>query len=280
VDVEEFFHSTLLVERVPFSQWEAYPRRVSRVVPWILEQLAAVGSRATFFILGWTAERDPEVVREIQRAGHEVAAHSWIHRRVDALTPDAFREDTRRSRTILEDITGVGPGGYRAPSFSISPGFEWAFDILLDEGFRYDSSLFPIDLGPGYGYRGARRDPHWLQRPGGRLGEVPPLTLELMRRRFPAAGGAYLRHLPFQLVTGALRQAERRRMPGTLYIHPWDIDPELVPLASLPPLLRLRLHGGSKRARRRLAKLIRRFPSRTIAETLEGLRDEEAEPAR
>jgi polysaccharide deacetylase family protein (PEP-CTERM system associated) len=275
VDVEEFFHSTLLVDRVPTEQWDAFPRRAPRVVPWILERLAKAGSRATFFVLGWSAERDPELVREIHRAGHEVAAHSWIHRRVDAISPEAFREAVRRSKDLLEGITGEPVGGYRAPSFSIGPGCEWAFDILLDEGYRYDSSLFPIDVGPGYGYKGGNPDPHWLRRKGGVLGEVPPLSLELLGRRFPAAGGAYLRHLPSQLVTSALRQAETRSQPGTLYIHPWDIDTELEPLGNLPPLLRFRLFGGAVRARKRLAKLISIFPSRTIQETLDLLPDRE-----
>jgi polysaccharide deacetylase family protein (PEP-CTERM system associated) len=271
VDVEEFFHSTLLVERVPQHQWDSFPRRAPLIVPWILEQLAAAGSRGTFFVLGWTAERDPDMVREINAAGHEVAAHSWIHRRVDAISPDEFRDAIRKSKALLEDIIGAPVTGYRAPSFSISPGVEWAFDILLEEGYSYDSSVFPIDLGPGYGYRGASRDPHWLKREAGLLGEVPPLTIQAFDRRFPAAGGAYLRLLPFALVKGALRQAETRGAPGTLYIHPWDLDPELEPLGTLPALLRLRLYGGSARARRRLAKLIRRFPSRTISETLRHL---------
>lgn len=274
VDVEEFFHSTLLVDRVPVHQWPDYPRRASRIVPWILEELARAGNRATFFILGWTAERDPEMVREIHGAGHEVAAHSWIHRRVDALPPEAFQDAIRRSKDLLEEIIGAPVVGYRAPSFSISPGCEWAFDLLLEEGYGYDSSVFPIDVGPGYGYKGGSPDPCWLRRDAGRLGEIPPLSLGLRGRRFPAAGGAYLRLLPFQLVKSALRQAEGRGAPGTLYIHPWDIDPDLVPLASLPPLLRLRLYGGSARARTRLAYLIQTLRSRTISETLRDLPDE------
>lgn len=278
VDVEEFFHSTLLVDRVPLHQWEDHPRRAAHIVPWILEELARAGNRATFFVLGWTAERDPEMVKAIHEAGHEVAAHSWIHRRVDTLTPEEFQEAIRRSKNLLEDIIGAPVAGYRAPSFSISPGCEWAFDALLEEGYRYDSSVFPIDVGPGYGYRGGKPDPHWLERDGGALGEVPPLTLGMMGRRFPAAGGAYLRLLPFHLVRTALRQAEARNTPGTLYIHPWDIDPELVPLSSLPPLLRLRLYGGARRARTRLAGLIRTLRSRTIGETLEGLSRDAGSP--
>ncbi len=277
VDVEEFFHSTLLVERVPFHQWDAFPRRASRVVPWILEQFAAAGTRATFFVLGWTAERDPEMVREISEAGHEVAAHSWIHRRVDRITPEEFRDAVRRSKALLEDITGERVLGYRAPSFSIGRGQEWAFDVLLEEGYEYDSSLFPIHAGPGYGYRGGARDPHWLDRPEGRLGEVPLLTLQVAGRSWPAGGGGYLRLLPFQLVTGALRQAEKRQVPGTLYIHPWDIDPELDPPPGLPHLLHLRLFGGAKRARNRLARLIRAFPSRALEDTLQELARTETE---
>jgi len=271
VDVEEFFHSTLLTHRIPPEQWDSYPRRAPLIIPWILERLAEKGSKATFFVLGWTAERNPEMVRTIQDAGHEIAAHSWIHRRVDAIPPDIFREAIRRCKAVLEDITGVEVSGYRAPSFSISPGCEWAFDILLEEGFRYDSSLFPIDLGPGYGYKGGPGDPYWLERSGGLLGEVPPLTLEILGRRYPAAGGAYLRLLPFTLVKSALRQAQARGKPGTLYIHPWDLDPGIEPVPGLPPLLRLRLHGGSRRARIRLVKLIQEFPSRSISETLQGL---------
>jgi len=271
VDVEEFFHSTLLVDRIPVHQWDAFPRRAARVVPWILEELARAGNRATFFVLGWTGERDPEMVRAIHEAGHEVAAHSWIHRRVDRITPDEFRDAVRRSKANLEDTIGAPVSGYRAPSFSISPGCEWAFDILLEEGYRYDSSIFPIDVGPGYGYKGGSPDPYWIQREGGVLGEVPPLSLGLAGKRFPAAGGAYLRLLPFQLVKSALRQAEKRGVPGTLYIHPWDVDPELEPLKELSPLVRLRLFGGPKRARRRLAHLMATVRSRPIGETVANL---------
>jgi polysaccharide deacetylase family protein (PEP-CTERM system associated) len=272
VDVEEFFHSTLLTERIPFHHWDSLPRRAGLVVPWILERLAEAGSRATFFVLGWTAERDPGLVKEIAGAGHEVAAHSWIHRRVDGLAPEVFRDAVRRSKALLEDITGAEVLGYRAPSFSIGPDQAWALDVLLEEGYRYDSSVFPIDAGPGYGYRGAAPDPHWLDVSGGRLAEIPLLTLRLAGRRLPAAGGAYLRLLPFALVKGALRQAERRGRPGTLYIHPWDLDPGLERPASLPPLLRLRLFGGTARARRRLAHLIRTFPSRPVADTFQEMK--------
>lgn len=269
IDVEEFFHSTLLVEKVRQDRWSSFPRRASLIVPWILEQLDAAGSKATFFVLGWTAEQDPDLVREIAEAGHEIAAHSWRHRRVDGISPEEFRESIRRTKYLLEDLSGRPVLGYRAPSFSISPGCEWAFDILLEEGYRYDSSVFPIDFGPGYGNRGASRDPFWIKRPAGTLYEVPLLTLRFLGRCFPAAGGGYLRLMPFSLVEGALRQVEARGMPGTLYIHPWDLDPGLQPLEELSPLLKTRLHAGVGRARRRLTRLIERYPSRIIADTLD-----------
>ncbi|MGD2071601.1 MAG: DUF3473 domain-containing protein [Gemmatimonadota bacterium] len=270
VDVEEFFHSTLLTERIPEHAWGSYPRRAPVVVPWILERLAEADARATFFVLGWTAERDPDVVREIHRAGHEVAAHSWRHRRVDTLDPETFRDAVRRCKNLLEDITGEAVSGYRAPSFSITPGKEWAFDVLLDEGFTYDSSIYPIDHGPAYGYPGGHPDPHVLLRGARTLVEVPILSLRVAGRRWPAAGGAYLRLLPLSLVRSALRQTERRGVPGTLYIHPWDIDPDLDPVR-VPPLLHWRLFGGAARARRRLAGLIEAFPSACIRDTVKRL---------
>jgi polysaccharide deacetylase family protein (PEP-CTERM system associated) len=269
IDVEEFFHSSLLVDRVSPSQWDAFPRRAPEVVAWLLDLLASHGSRGTFFVLGWMAEREPDMVRSIAGAGHEIAGHSWDHRTVPTQTPDEFRSSMRRTKQVLEDLTGAAVTGFRAPSFSIVPGQEWAFDVLLEEGYAYDSSLFPITQHPDYGYPDAPPDPHLIRRPSGEIAEFPPLTLAVGGRRFPAAGGAYLRFFPAGLVRSGLRQAERRGAPGTLYIHPWDLDPEVERL-SLPPLLRLRLHGGSRRARRRVEGLLGAFSYAPIRETLEA----------
>src|SRR5690606_18797568 len=151
---------------VPRTSWDAMPSRVVCQTHRLLEMLAERGARGTFFVLGWIAERHPEPVREIAAAGHEVASHGMDHARVTTLTPDSFRDSVRRSRDLLESITGARVYGYRAPSFSIVPGLEWALDILVQEGYAYDSSLFPVRR-RGYGYPGGGRDPYWIPCPAG-----------------------------------------------------------------------------------------------------------------
>jgi polysaccharide deacetylase family protein (PEP-CTERM system associated) len=267
VDVEEFFHSTLLTSRLPQPRWDEFPRRSPEIVDWLLRSMEEAGAKGTFFVLGWLAEREPAVVRAIADANHEIASHGYDHVRIPDQTPDAFRASVRRSKQMLEDLTGREVIGFRAPSFSILPGYEWALDVLLEEGYRYDSSLFPISVHPSYGFPGAPRDPHWIERPSGRLLEVPPLTLSVLGRRLPAAGGAYLRLLPYRLISAALRQAERREVAGTTYIHPWDLDP-VRPSVRLPPLLSLRLFGGAVGARSRVQRLLRDFRSVPIQERL------------
>src|SRR4051812_29012504 len=158
------------------SEWDSYPSRVDRGTRLLLELLAAGGSTGTFFVLGWIAERHPALIREIAAAGHEVASHGYGHERVTTITPEQFRESIRSSKSILEAITGTPVIGYRAPSFSIVRGGEWALDALIDEGYLYDSSLFPVTRS-GYGYAGGQRDPHDITRPNGTLREYPPATL-------------------------------------------------------------------------------------------------------
>jgi polysaccharide deacetylase family protein (PEP-CTERM system associated) len=267
VDVEEVFHSTLLTDRIPEHQWDDHARRAPGIVSWILDEMAAVGARATFFVIGWLAEREPAMVRQISAAGHEIGAHSWWHRKVSVQNPESFRQSARRTKELLEQLSGTPVTGFRAPSFSIDPGCEWAFDVLLEEGYRYDSSLFPISIHPAYGYPGGGIDPHWIEREGGDLVEVPPLTLGALGRRLPAAGGAYWRLLPLGLTRRALRQAEARGSSGTLYVHPWDLDVDL-PRLDLPTAVRLRLYTGAKRAREGFHRLLEAFPSRPIGDTV------------
>jgi len=243
VDVEEYFHPTPIEPWVPRAGWDNLPRRAAPVIHRLLESLDACDTRATFFILGWLAEKEPAMVRAIADAGHEVASHGWNHRVVTELAPDEFREEARRSREVLEELAGVPVTGYRAPSFSIVPGLEWAFEVLREEGYLYDSSLFPVRMHPTYGYP-CDRDPHTISTPSGPLVEIPPATLRVLGTNIPAAGGAYFRFFPFQLLSGALRQAERRGAPGTFYIHPWELDGDL-PGHELPWSLRLRTRGRS-----------------------------------
>jgi polysaccharide deacetylase family protein (PEP-CTERM system associated) len=167
---------------------------------------------------------------------------------------------------ILEDLSGEPVCGYRAPSFSIVRGGEWALDILLEEGYRYDSSLYPVRRS-GYGYAGGARDPHALERAHGALGEFPPATLQYGPAVIPAGGGAYFRLLPYMLTAGAIASAQRRGVPGTFYIHPWELDPDQ-PRLEVPLKTRLRHYGGLRRTLPRLRKLLSRFEFQPIAETL------------
>ncbi len=257
VDVEEHFQVLALAPYVPRARWDTLESRVADSVQRLLELLARHGATGTFFVLGCVAERQPAMVRAIVSGGHEVASHGYDHRRVTELSADGFRDQVRRTRRIVEDLTGRECLGYRAPSYSILRGMEWALSVLAEEGYRYDSSLFPVRR-PGYGYAGGGRDPYWLSTPSGRLLEVPPATLRRFGLTLPAAGGAYFRLLPARLVTAALGDAARRGQPGTFYLHPWEVDPAQ-PRFAVPPLTRIRHYGGLAHTMPRLERLLARF---------------------
>lgn len=269
VDVEEYFQVSALEPYVRRNDWDSFESRVVASTMQIVDMLGQFGHRGTFFTLGWVAERAPALVKDIVAAGHEIASHGWDHRRVTDETPQEFRTSVRRSKALLEDLTGIPVLGYRAPSFSIVKGREWALDILVEEGYTYDSSLFPIHR-PGYGYASAGRDIHVLDLTAGQLTEVPPLTLKKLGVNLPAAGGAYLRLLPISLVRSALIQAEKRNAPATLYIHPWELDIDQ-PRVNVSLKTRIRHYGGLRRTAPRLQELFRQFRFGTIAENLPAL---------
>jgi len=273
VDLEEYFQVSAFESSVARSDWEDFePRLVRQVVP-LLEILARHDARATFFVLGWVAGRQPELVRTIARAGHEIASHGWDHVRVTSQTPAQFRESIRRSKNLLEAITGDPVLGFRAPSFSIVPGREWALDVLIEEGYRYDSSLFPVRRpGGGYGYPNGSPDPHWLERPNGRLAEIPPTTLRWCGLRLPAAGGAYFRLLPYGVVRAAFRQCERRGVCGTFYIHPWELD-AAQPRLDVSWVTRVRHYGGLRRTAPRLQRLLADFRFTSVRDTVASLNE-------
>ena len=270
IDVEEYFHPTALAHYFPFDCWDALPRRSPAVISRLLGFLEGRSAKATFFILGWLAEREPGMVRDIARAGHEVASHGYAHRLVGQIGPDGFRDSLRRSKAVLEDLAGASVLGYRAPSFSIVPGLEWAFDVLLEEGYEYDASLFPITQHPTYGYPAAEPDPHWIERPGGRLAEFPATTARLVGLRLPASGGAYFRLLPLALVEAGIRQAHARHAPAMFYIHPWELD-DWLPAVAAPRLQRLRTFGRLGSPWRRLERLFAGAQFRRVDETLRTL---------
>ncbi len=269
VDVEEHFQVSAFESRVNRDRWDRLDSRVRQNMERLLGLLDEHDVRGTFFILGWIAERHPELVRELAEGGHEVASHGSDHRRVTELSPCDFRESVRSAKGTLEHAAGAQVTGYRAPSFSIVPGGEWALDILLEEGYRYDSSLFPVRRN-GYGYPEGGRDPYWMERPAGRLAEIPPMTLSLGTLNIPAGGGAYFRLFPYRLVQTALRRAEGRGVPGTFYIHPWELDPEQ-PRMQVGWATRFRHYGGLGRTQGRLKRLLTEFAFGRIADTVERL---------
>ena len=257
VDVEEYFQVVALAPYAPMSSWETFESRVEPAIDRLLALMAEHGATGTFFTVGWVAERHPAMVKRIAAAGHELASHTYDHVRITHQTPDAFRESIRRTKSILEDLSGAPVLGFRAPSFSIVRGTEWALDLLIEEGHRYDSSLFPVSRS-GYGYVGGQRDPHWIDRPAGRIAEIPPATLHLLGQTLPAAGGAYFRILPPVLVHSALRSSAERGVPGTFYIHPWEWDPGQ-PRLAVPFLTRVRHYAGQAGTFGRLERAFQEF---------------------
>lgn len=257
VDVEEYFQVVALAPYAPMSRWESFESRVEASIDALLTLMQSHGAVGTFFTVGWVAERHPEMMRRIVAAGHEVASHTYDHVRITHQTPEHFRESVRRTKRIIEDITGSAVLGFRAPSFSITPGMEWALDILIEEGHRYDSSLFPVRR-RGYGYPGGARDPYLIQRPTGTIAEFPPVTLRVAGMTLPAAGGAYFRLLPPALVHAALASAGARGESGTFYIHPWEWDPGQ-PRLDVPLLTRVRHYGGQAGVLGRIARVFERF---------------------
>jgi polysaccharide deacetylase family protein (PEP-CTERM system associated) len=233
----------------------------------ILELLAKHNATATFFTLGWIADKHPELVRRIADAGHEVASHGWWHRKVTTLSRNQFREDVYSSRMILEQVSGRPVIGYRAPSFSITPGFEWAFDVLLETGHRYDSSLFPIKR-MNYGYPKTPPIPHIIHRDRGDLIEFPLATTRFGKLQVPAAGGGYLRQFPFGIIRRAFREHTEAGMPAVFYIHPWEVDPNQ-PRLEVPMLTRVRHYRNLTRTASLIDRLLSEFRFTSIAKRMD-----------
>lgn len=229
IDVEDYFQVTAFERNVRRDEWDSYPLRVGANTRRVLDMLDEFAVKATFFVLGWVAEREPALVKEIHRRGHEIACHGYGHELVYRIGPDRFRADVRRAKMLLEDQAGVAVAGYRAPSYSITGKSLWALDILIEEGFTYDSSIFPV-IHDTYGIPDAFRFPQEVRCASGTIMEFPLTTLPLRvagrEHRLPIAGGGYLRLLPAQFIGRGIRKINKgEKKPAVLYFHPWEIDP-------------------------------------------------------
>jgi polysaccharide deacetylase family protein (PEP-CTERM system associated) len=271
VDVEDWFQVSDFEEVVEFSAWRWYESRVIGNTERILAMLAEARVKATFFVLAWNAERHPALPRMIAAAGHEIATHGYAHRLAYEVGPDAFRADVERSKKLLEDLTGHAVQGYRAPSFSITARSLWALDVLLDLGFRYDSSIFPV-RDSLYGIPDAHRFPFPITRGGQALTEFPVSTVRVANRTLPL-GGAYLRLLPYAYTRWGLARVAREGHAALVYVHPWELDPH-------QPRLRVRGKRGFSThylrlgtTERKLRRLLEEFRFAPIAAVL-GLEPE------
>lgn len=266
IDVEDYFHVSAFADRIAQRDWADLPSRVVQNTHRLLTLLEKAEVRATFFVLGWVAERHPQLVRDIARAGHEIGCHSYWHRLVYNLTPKQFRDDTRHAQQLLEDIIGDRVRLYRAPSFSITERSLWALDILAELGFEIDSSIYPIHH-DRYGIPGADPFPHVLTTSAGELREFPGSICRVCGLSIPVSGGGYFRLYPARLTAWLLNRVNRSGQPFMFYVHPWELDPDQPRLAgSLRS--RFRHYQNLASTERKLAWLLPRFEFGTMSEAL------------
>lgn len=261
VDVEDYFQVSAFENIIPREKWCTHPFRVQANTEIILKLFEENQVKATFFILGWVAERCPQLIRQIEKLGHEVACHSYYHQRVDTLNPEAFRKDTLRAKQLLEDIAGTKVIGYRAPTYSINPKTPWAHQVLEELGFVYSSSVYPIhhDI---YGWPKAPRFP-FMATPGGLI-EIP-ITTYHATINWPCGGGGYFRLFPYALSRYMLRKIERQEKKSCMfYFHPWEIDVAQPRLNTLPFKTRFRHYLNLKRMQPRIEQLLKDFHWDTI----------------
>jgi polysaccharide deacetylase family protein (PEP-CTERM system associated) len=259
VDVEDYFQVSAFEEHIPRNQWDRWESRVIANTHRVLDLLDQHEVKATFFVLGWIAERYPQLVRDIHASGHEVGAHGYWHRLIYQQTPDEFREDLRQSRDVLQDAIGHPVTAYRAASFSITKQSLWALEILVEEGFLTDSSVFPIRH-DRYGIPGAEPRLHRLTTPAGPLWEFPPTIARVAGINVPVGGGGYFRLYPLAWTLRCLRRINRiQREPFVFYVHPWELDPQQPRVRSASQLSRFRHYVSLSKNEMKLDRLLWRF---------------------
>jgi polysaccharide deacetylase family protein (PEP-CTERM system associated) len=270
VDVEDYFHVSVFDGTLPRHEWARLESRVCANTERLLEIFDGASVSATFFVLGLVAERFPALVKRIADAGHEIASHGYAHRLVYDQTPHSFREDVRRAKGLLEDVAGRPILGFRAPSYSVTPKSLWALDILIGEGYQYDTSIFPIRH-DRYGIPLSPRHAYRLTRPGGSLVEIPASTVAWGPLNLPVAGGGYFRILPYAWTRWGISQVNRREMmPAVFYLHPWEIDPQQ-PRLSAGRLGRFRHYRNLDATESRLRRLLDDFAFGTVQSMLANM---------
>ncbi|HKZ73029.1 MAG TPA: XrtA system polysaccharide deacetylase [Steroidobacteraceae bacterium] len=270
VDVEDYFQVAALAPAIPRESWAEREYRVEANTERVLGVLAERGVRGTFFVLGWIAEKSPALVKRIAAAGHEIASHGYSHELIYTQTQSAFRTETSRSKRHLEDLIGEPVIGYRAASFSVTSASLWALDVLIDLGFKYDSSVFPIHH-DRYGIPGAAREPGTITAPSGRtLVEFPMATAEYFGLHLPVSGGGYFRILPYFLTRAGLRRINsKQRWPFVFYMHPWEVDPGQ-PRVDAGLVSSFRHYTNLHRCESRLRRLLADFEFASMREVLEA----------
>jgi polysaccharide deacetylase family protein (PEP-CTERM system associated) len=268
-DVEEHFQVAAFWSDERRRNWESCESRVERNVEKILALLSLHGVRATFFVLGWVALRHPNLVKAIVRQNHEIASHGFGHEMITSQKPGQFREDVRKSKDIIENIAGRAVHGYRAPSFTITAQTQWALQILVEEGYLYDSSIFPVRH-DRYGMPGANPFCHRIETEAGCLWEVPPSTLKVGPIRIPIAGGGYFRLFPYPVLRRLLSRAAADGHPLNMYLHPWELDPEQPRMVG-SLVSQFRHYLNLRKTEARLHQLLTDFTFATIREAVEAI---------
>jgi polysaccharide deacetylase family protein (PEP-CTERM system associated) len=268
VDVEDYFHVQAFANVVSRTDWERYPIRVERNTYRLLELFARKGIRATFFVLGWVAMRCPGLVGQISKAGHHVGCHGFLHQAIYSGSEADFRTDLRKAKQVIEDALGAGIRSYRAPSYSITSKTLWALEVLGEEGFENDSSIFPI-VHDHYGIPDAPRFPYVKDLLSGRqIKEFPPSTLRILGSNVPVAGGGYLRLFPYKITAWAIRYLNNTEgQPAMVYLHPWEIDPDQPRIAG-PWLSRFRQYQNLHSTETKCLKLLDDFSWAPMEEVL------------
>jgi polysaccharide deacetylase family protein (PEP-CTERM system associated) len=279
VDVEDWFQVLNMADTVDRAEWDQFELRCGESTRRLLAVFERRSARATFFFLGWIAERLPDLVREVRDAGHEIGSHGYDHRLLPDLGEEGFREDIRRTSEILKEISGAPPTAFRACTWSITRRTPWAFDILADAGIAVDSSVFPVHH-PDYGLPGAPASPYQVRATTGfAITEFPPLTWSVLGKRVPVGGGGYLRLFPLRLLRMGLAQQERMGWPGCVYLHPWEVDPDQ-PRQDLSGLRGFRHYVNLDKTEAKLDALLSRHEFVGLSESLAQVDDrlQQSEP--